>query len=36
MPEIDHYRHKHGAKAVVAASIGLPGNPAEWTFESTV
>ena len=35
MPEIYHYRHKHGARAVVAASIGLPGNPAEWTFEST-
>ena len=35
MPEIYHYRHKYGTRAVVATSIGLPGNPAEWTFEGT-
>jgi hypothetical protein len=35
MPEIFHYRHRDGTRAVVAASIGLPGNPAEWTFEKT-
>jgi hypothetical protein len=33
MPKIFHYRHRHGTRAVVAASTGLPGNPIEWTFE---